>query len=68
MVNPAPKRRQIPLAEQRRRSAELATLRLTRGLTDAEQAEAEALAHRAYMRAWHAAQAAPARRRMGAGQ
>ena len=44
--------RRIPLAEQRRRTIELDALRLLRPLTEAERAEADALAHRAYMRAW----------------
>ena len=68
MVTPAPTRRQMPLADQRRRMAELDAIRLQRGLTAGEQAEADRLAHRAYMRAWHAQQAAHERRIAGAGQ
>lgn len=45
----------IPVREQLRRSRELDRLRTIRGLTAEEQAEADSLAHRAYMRAWRAA-------------
>lgn len=44
-------------AAQRDRSAQLDDIRLQRRLTDAEQAEADRLAHCLYMREWRAAQA-----------
>lgn len=44
------------VADQRRRSAELDALRLSRRLTAEEQAEADNLADRAYYRAWRAQQ------------
>lgn len=47
--------RQIaPMAEQRRRAAELDALRLSRRLTTAEQVEADRLADAAYHRLWRA--------------
>jgi hypothetical protein len=49
-------RRYTALADQLRRTAELDALRLRRRLTDQEAAEADRLAHAAYMRAWRAAQ------------
>lgn len=48
--------RQMPVAEQLRRTAELDALRLQRPLTAAEQAEADNLADRAYHRHWRAQQ------------
>lgn len=48
--------RQMPVAEQLRRAAELDALRLQRQLTEAEQAEADNLADRAYHRHWRAMQ------------
>ena len=68
MVNTVARRRIIPVRDQLRRSSELDAIRLTRGLTAAEQDEAERLAHRAYMRAWHAAQAVTERRIAGSGR
>jgi len=61
-----PRRQQIPLAQQLQRSAELDAIRLTRKLTAEEQAEADRLADRAYMRAWRARQAEIERRLAGA--
>lgn len=52
-----PPRRQIPVAEQLARTAELDRIRCQRKLTEAEQAEADNLAERAYIRAWRAVQA-----------
>lgn len=49
----------IPVADQLRRTRELDRLRTIRGLTAEERAEADSLAHRAYMREW---------RRIGAGK
>ncbi|WP_298290302.1 hypothetical protein [Novosphingobium sp.] len=48
--------RQMPVADQLRRAAELDALRLQRALTASEQAEADNLADRAYHRAWRAMQ------------
>ncbi|NLR72841.1 hypothetical protein HGI47_18355 [Novosphingobium sp. ERN07] len=48
--------RQMPVAQQLRRTAELDALRLLRPLTAAEQAEADNLADRAYQRQWRARQ------------
>lgn len=50
------RRHRIALAEQLRRAAELDAIRLQRPLTAAEQAEADNLADRAYMRQWRAQQ------------
>jgi len=49
--------RRIPIADQRRRTAELDAIRCRRPLTFAEQAEADRLANAAYLRAWRAQQA-----------
>lgn len=46
----------IALPDQLRRTAELDAIRLQRRLTPAEQAEADNLADRAYMRQWRAQQ------------
>lgn len=48
--------RQIPVADQLRRAAELDSIRLQRRLTPREQAEADNLADRAYHRHWRALQ------------
>lgn len=48
--------RQMPVADQLRRTAELDALRLQRPLTAAEQAEADSLINRAYQREWRAQQ------------
>lgn len=48
--------RQMAVADQRRRAAELDLVRLQRKLTPAEQAEADNLADRAYQRQWRAMQ------------
>lgn len=48
--------RQMPVAQQLRRMAELDALRLQRGLTASEQAEADNLAYRTYQREWRAMQ------------
>jgi predicted glycosyltransferase len=56
MVTPVSHPRQTSLSEQRARTAELDRLRLQRPLTPQEQAEADNLAHRAYLRAWRATQ------------
>lgn len=48
--------RQMPVAQQLRRMAELDALRLQRGLTASEQAEADNLAYRTYQREWRATQ------------
>jgi hypothetical protein len=61
-----PRRKIIPLAQQLQRSAELDAIRLARKLTAEEQAEADRLADRAYMRAWRANQAEVERRLAGA--
>lgn len=45
-------RRQLPVAQQAARRAELDTLRTTRLLTLAERAEAESLTNRLYQREW----------------
>ena len=45
-------RRQVPVAQQRARQAELDLIRLQRPLTHAERAEADRLAAREQMRAW----------------
>lgn len=55
-------RRQIPLADQLARTAELDRIRCRRPLTDAEQAEANNLAARAQIRAWRSVQADRERR------
>lgn len=55
-------RRYTALADQLRRTAELDALRLHRRLTDQEAAEADRLAHAAYMRAWRTVQAERERR------
>lgn len=47
-------REQRSIALQRQRSEELDNIRLQRRLTDPEQAEADTLAHRLYMRQWRA--------------
>ena len=44
------------------RIAQLDDLRIGRGLTAEERAEADRLSHRAYMRAWHADARAQSRR------
>lgn len=62
------RRRQIPLAQQRQRAAQLDEIRRHRPLTDAEHAEADNLAHRAYMRAWQDSQREIESRLMGASQ
>lgn len=49
--------RESPLTAQRARTAELDRIRLQRPLTASERAEADNLAHRAYMRARRAQQA-----------
>lgn len=48
--------RQMPVADQVRRAAELDAIRLQRRLTPREQAEADNLADRAYHRHWRALQ------------
>lgn len=48
--------RQMPVAQQLRRMAELDALRLQRGLTASELAEADNLAYRTYQREWRAMQ------------
>lgn len=48
--------RQMPVRQQLRRMAELDALRVERGLTASEQAEADNLADRAYHRQWRAMQ------------
>lgn len=48
--------RQMTLADQRRRSAELDAIRMQRKLTPEEQAEADNLVQRAYLREWRAMQ------------
>lgn len=50
------RRHRIALSEQLRRASELDAIRLERCLTPAEQAEADNLADRAYMRQWRAQQ------------
>lgn len=60
------KSRQIALADQLARTAELDRIRCARPLTDAEKAEADNLADRAAMRAWRSLQADRERRLMGA--
>lgn len=52
-------RRQLPVAQQAARRAELDTLRTTRLLTLAERAEAESLTNRLYQREWRRALSAP---------
>jgi len=42
----------VPVAEQRARQRQLDLIRIERGLTSAEQAEADRLAAREQMRAW----------------
>lgn len=56
MQHPRCRRHRIALSEQLRRAAELDAIRLERRLTPAEQAEADNLADRAYMRQWRAQQ------------
>lgn len=58
-------RRQIPVAEQLARTAELDRIRCQRKLTVAEQAEADNLAGRAYIRTWRASEAARERHLAG---
>jgi hypothetical protein len=58
----------IPRPQQLQRTRELDRLRCQRPLTDAEKAEADALAYRAEMRAWRAVQADRERRIGSAGQ
>lgn len=48
--------RQMPVRQQLNRMTELDALRLQRGLTASEQAEADNLADRAYHRHWRAMQ------------
>jgi hypothetical protein len=60
--------RQMQLVQQLGRTRQLDALRFTRPLTPAEDAEADRLSHRAYMRTWRqqereAEQAAAKRRR-----
>ena len=52
--------RQMLVAQQLRRMAELDALRLQRALTASEQAEADNLAYRTYQREWRAIQRANA--------
>jgi hypothetical protein len=56
MVTPVRHPRQTSVAQQRARTAELDRLRLQRPLTPQEQAEADSLSNRAYLRAWRATQ------------
>lgn len=51
MSAPAMRARQMPVAEQLRRTAELDAIRVQRRLTTEEQAEADNLTMRAYYRA-----------------
>lgn len=44
----------LPVAEQRRRQAEIDALRIQRPLTEAERAEAERISAAEHMRAWRA--------------
>lgn len=58
--------RRVSIPDQRRRSHELDELRLQRGLTSTEQAEADRLAEAHYHRVWRAEQTVLERRIAGA--
>lgn len=60
------RRREIPVAEQLARTAELDRIRCQRKLTASEQAEADNLAGRAYIRNWRTAVTAGERQLGGA--